>query len=214
MANKKGSDGRYRYRVCIGKDETGKPKYKSFYSTTAKAARAAAEAYRAALGKGMDPAQSEATLATLYDNLIAAKTAKGIGQKSLDRYEDNKNHWGPLLDQPAADSSHCRLPAGRLTLWPSGTMANHHCPTSRCLICAAAPRLPMNSLSQKWYNTIPLLKLPALPVLILSTVSLSQRNSSSGSAKRLTAPSVLPCCCFTQASAAAKLPPSPGPMSI
>ena len=28
MANKKGSDGRYRYRVCIGKDETGKPKYK------------------------------------------------------------------------------------------------------------------------------------------------------------------------------------------
>lgn len=31
MANKKGSDGRYRYRVCIGKDETGKPKYKSFY---------------------------------------------------------------------------------------------------------------------------------------------------------------------------------------
>ena len=102
MANKKGSDGRYRYRVCIGKDETGKPKYKSFYGTTAKAARAAAEAYRAALGKGMDPAQSEATLATLYDNLIAAKTAKGIGQKSLDRYEDNKNHWGPLLDQPAA----------------------------------------------------------------------------------------------------------------
>lgn len=44
MANKKGSDGRYRYRVCIGKDETGKPKYKSFYGSTAKAARAAAEA--------------------------------------------------------------------------------------------------------------------------------------------------------------------------
>lgn len=103
MANKKGSDGRYRYRVCIGKDETGKPKYKSFYGSTAKAAHAAAEAYRTALGKGMDPAQSKATLATLYDNLISAKTAKGIGQKSLDRYEDNKNHWGPLLDQPAAD---------------------------------------------------------------------------------------------------------------
>ena len=34
MANKKGSDGRYRYRVCIGKDETGKPKYKSFYGST------------------------------------------------------------------------------------------------------------------------------------------------------------------------------------
>ena len=103
MTNKKGSDGRYRYRVCIGKDESGKPKYKSFYGTTAREARAAAEAYRAALGKGMDPAQAKATLATLYDNLIAAKKAKGIGQKSLDRYEDNKNHWGPLLEQPAAD---------------------------------------------------------------------------------------------------------------
>ena len=103
MANKKGSDGRYRYRVCIGKDESGKPKYKSFYGTPAREARAAAEAYRAALGKGMDPAQAKATLATLYDNLIAAKKAKGIGQKSLDRYEDNKNHWGPLLEQPAAD---------------------------------------------------------------------------------------------------------------
>ncbi len=43
-------------------------------------------------------------------------------------------------------------------------------------------------------------------MLILSTVSLSQRNSSSGSAKCLTAPSVLPCYCFTQVSAAAKLP--------
>ena len=78
MTNKKGSDGRYRYRVCIGKDESGKPKYKSFYGTTAREARAAAEAYRAALGKGMDPAQAKATLATLYDNLIAAKKAKGI----------------------------------------------------------------------------------------------------------------------------------------
>lgn len=213
MANKKGSDGRYRYRVCIGKDETGKPKYKSFYGSTAKAARAAAEAYRTALGKGMDPAQSKATLATLYDNLISAKTAKGIGQKSLDRYEDNKTigvrFWISLQQTFALPTF-----SGSLTLWPSGTMANHHCPTSRCPICVAAPRLPMNSLSQKWYNTIPLLKPPALPVLILSTVNLSQRNSSSGSVKHLTAPSVLPCCCFTQASAAAKLPPSPGPMSI
>ena len=27
--NTKGMDGRYRYRICIGKDEHGKPKYKS-----------------------------------------------------------------------------------------------------------------------------------------------------------------------------------------
>ena len=101
-ANKKGTDGRYRYRVNIGKDADGKPKYKNFYGTTAREARAAAEAYRISLGKGADPSQMDATLDTLYDNLIAAKRAKGIGQKSLDRYEDNKNHWGPLLNRPAA----------------------------------------------------------------------------------------------------------------
>lgn len=36
--NKKGMDGRYRYRTCIGKDEHGKPKYKNFYAATAREA--------------------------------------------------------------------------------------------------------------------------------------------------------------------------------
>jgi len=101
--NKKRADGRYLYRIYLGKDETGKNKYKSFYGSTEKEAKEAASAFRNALHAGLDPAQSKATLATLYDNLIAAKTAKGIGQKSLDRYEDNKNHWGSLLSQPASE---------------------------------------------------------------------------------------------------------------
>ena len=83
--NKKRADGRYLYRVYLGTDENGKKKYKAFYGDTEKQARAAAADYRAAVAKGMDPAQAKATLATLYDNLIAAKKAKGIGQKSLDR---------------------------------------------------------------------------------------------------------------------------------
>ena len=101
--NKKRTDGRYLYRVYLGTDENGKKKYKAFYGDTEKQARAAAADYRAAVAKGMDPAQAKATLATLYDNLIAAKKAKGIGQKSLDRYEDNKNHWGDLLQRPASE---------------------------------------------------------------------------------------------------------------
>lgn len=79
--NKKGMDGRYRYRICIGKDEHGKPKYKNFYAATARDAKRAADAYRAAISSGMDPAQQKATLATLYRNLIAVKTAKGISKK-------------------------------------------------------------------------------------------------------------------------------------
>ena len=94
--NKKGSDGRYRYRIYLGKADDGSKKFKSFYGSTEREARAAAEAYRTAIGKGMDPQQAEATLGTLYDNLIASKKAKGISQKSIDRLATNKAHWGEL----------------------------------------------------------------------------------------------------------------------
>ena len=101
--NKKGTDGRYRYRVYLGKNADGRKVFKSFYGATEKEAKAAAAEYRAALGKGLDPEQSKATLGQLYDNLIAVKKAKGIGQKSLDRYEDNCNNWGSLKDLPAGE---------------------------------------------------------------------------------------------------------------
>lgn len=101
--NKKGSDGRYRYRIYLGKADDGSKKFKSFYGSTEREARAAAEAYRAAIGKGMDPQQAEATLGTLYDNLIASKKAKGISPKSIDRLATNKAHWGDLVAVPASE---------------------------------------------------------------------------------------------------------------
>ena len=101
--NKKSADGRYRYRVYLGKNEDGSKKFKSFYGSTEREAKAAAEAYRAAIQKGLDPEQSKATLGKLYDNLIAVKKAKGIGQKSLDRYADQRDHWGELKDVPAGE---------------------------------------------------------------------------------------------------------------
>ena len=120
--NKKGSDGRYRYRVCIGKDGSGKAKYKSFYGTTEKEARAAAQEYRTAIGKGMDPSQAQATLGQLYNNLIAVKKAKGISEKSLARYEDNRSAWGDLADQPAGElkSSDFQRVLNRLADWHDG----------------------------------------------------------------------------------------------
>ena len=101
--NKKNTDGRYRYRVYIGKDEAGNKKFKSFYGATEREAKAAAAEYRAAISKGLDPEQSNATLGKLYDNLIAVKKAKGIGEKSLARYEDNRDAWGALKDMPAGE---------------------------------------------------------------------------------------------------------------
>ena len=88
--NKKRADGRYSCQVYLGKGPDGKRKYKTFYGSTLREARAAADDFRSAVSKGMDPEQAEATLGTLYDNLIAAKKAKGIGQKSIDRLATNK----------------------------------------------------------------------------------------------------------------------------
>lgn len=72
-------------------------------STAEREAKAAAAAYRTAIGQGLDPEQSKATLGDLYANLIAVKKAKGVSQKSLDRYEDQCNNWGELKDNPAGE---------------------------------------------------------------------------------------------------------------
>ena len=120
--NKKNADGRYRYRVYIGKDEAGNKKFKSFYGATEREAKAAAAEYRAALGKGLDPEQSKATLGKLYDDLIAVKKAKGIGQKSLDRYADNRDNWGELKDMPAGElkAADFQKALNRLADWHDG----------------------------------------------------------------------------------------------
>ena len=101
--NKKRADGRYSCQVYLGKGPDGKRKYKTFYGSTLREAKAAADDFRSAVSKGMDPEQAEATLGTLYDNLIAAKKAKGIGQKSIDRLATNKAHGGDLVDVPASE---------------------------------------------------------------------------------------------------------------
>ena len=79
--NKKGSDGRYRYRIYLAKRTNGSKKFKSFYGSTEREARAAAEAYRTAIGKGMDPQQAEATLGTLYDISSRPKRQRASSQK-------------------------------------------------------------------------------------------------------------------------------------
>ena len=40
--NKKGADGRYRYRIYLGKADDGSKKFKSFYGSTEREAPAAA----------------------------------------------------------------------------------------------------------------------------------------------------------------------------
>ncbi len=119
---KKRADGRYSRQIYLGKDASGKRKYKTVYADTDREAQRLAEEYRAAIGKGLDPEQAKATLGQLYENLIAVKKAKGIGQKSLDRYEDNCNNWGSLKDMPAGElkASDFQRVLNELTDWHDG----------------------------------------------------------------------------------------------
>lgn len=146
--NKKRADGRYSCQVYLGKGPDGKRKYKTFYGSTLREAKAAADDFRSAVSKGMDPEQAEATLGTLYDNLIAAKKAKGIGQKSIDRLATNKAHWGELVDVPASELRAADFQQVLNNL-PTGTTASRLSPTSPSPTCAAAPRRRMTSLSRR-----------------------------------------------------------------
>lgn len=57
--NKKRTDGRYSRQVYLGRDETGRRKYKTFYADTDRAAQKLADDFRSALGKGADPEPRE-----------------------------------------------------------------------------------------------------------------------------------------------------------
>ena len=61
------------------------------------------ESYSAALGRGLSADKTDETLGKLYDNLIRARKAKGIGAKALARLHSCKSDWGPLLDCKASD---------------------------------------------------------------------------------------------------------------
>ena len=76
--NKKRADGRYSCQVYLGKGPDGKRKYKTFYGSTLREARAAADDFRSAVSKGMDPEQASHLQAPCT---IISLTAKRKGHR-------------------------------------------------------------------------------------------------------------------------------------
>lgn len=93
---KKRADGRYQAQVYIGRDPEGKRKYKSFYAATQKGADRLAAEFKSAIGRGLDPMAGPTTVKDLLDNLIAAKTAAGVGESWKKNLLQYKNHLRPL----------------------------------------------------------------------------------------------------------------------
>ena len=164
--NKKRADGRYSCQVYLGKGPDGKRKYKTFYGSTLREAKAAADDFRSAVSKGMDPEQAEATLGTLYDNLIAAKKAKGIGQKSIDRLATNKAHWGELVDVPAYDLA-----------IPEIVMYNPLVKTITPAGAAPEPRDPLTEAQQRWIRETPHAAQRAAMLLLYSGLRRSEATA-------------------------------------
>ena len=98
---KKRSDGRYARQIYLGIDPaTQKRRYKTIYAPTAKEADQLAAEYRAALGRGLDPAAGR-TVKALLDNLIAVKRAQGVGASWLRTLDIYARHLSPLWPMPA-----------------------------------------------------------------------------------------------------------------
>lgn len=89
----KRADGRYYVQVLIGRDKSGKKKYKSVYGATQKEAQRKADELRAALGKGIDISAQRDTFRQWRERWIASKTC-GAGQ--LTAYKANINHLSEL----------------------------------------------------------------------------------------------------------------------
>lgn len=174
--NKKRADGRYSCQVYLGKGPDGKRKYKTFYGSTLREAKAAADDFRSAVSKGMDPEQAEATLGTLYDNLIAAKKAKGIGQKSIDRLATNKAHWGELVDVPASElrAADFQQVLNNLADWHDGKPPlSHFTPAG----AAPEPRDPLTEEQQRWIRETPHAAQRAAMLLLYSGLRRSEATA-------------------------------------
>ena len=98
---KKRTDGRYCRQIYLGKDESGKRKYKTIYAATAKEADKLAAEYRAALGRGLDAFAGPKTVKDLLDNLLAVKKAQGVGVSWQRCLDINARHLKPLWAIPA-----------------------------------------------------------------------------------------------------------------
>ena len=100
--NAKRSDGRYSVQVYLGKDESGRRRYKTVYGHTQREADAAADVYRAKIRKGIDTARESDTFAQWRDRWFAVKLLD-IGASQASAYRSYFQHLAPIDGMPLRD---------------------------------------------------------------------------------------------------------------
>lgn len=95
-------DGRIAVSIYLGKDESGKRKYKAVYGKTQKEANAKALEIRLQMNKGIDVGASKGTFEEWGKRLITAKKAD-VCQKSVESYQTYLNHLNKYFGDKQLD---------------------------------------------------------------------------------------------------------------
>lgn len=101
-SNTKRSDGRIAVQIYLGKDESGKRKYKTVYGATQKEANRKADEIRAMLGKGLDVTAQNDTFGVWCGRLMLCKKAE-ISPSYYHILESTKNHLESLNNKAIAE---------------------------------------------------------------------------------------------------------------
>ena len=95
---KKRPDGRYMTQIFLGRDETGKRKYKTVYGHTLSELKDKEAAVRAQLGVGLDMLSQRDSFAQWADDFQRLKDAAPITERQKENYRHTVDVWKTELD--------------------------------------------------------------------------------------------------------------------
>jgi len=90
---KKRADGRYCSQIYLGRDESGKKRYKSVYARSPAELKEKETAVRLQLGRGLDVLSQRDSFAAWADDWLRLKEKEGITCRQMDNYRRAAKHW-------------------------------------------------------------------------------------------------------------------------
>jgi len=94
---KKRADGRYAAQIYLGRDESGKKRYKSVYARSPAELKEKETAVRLQLGRGLDVLSQRDSFAAWADDWLRLKEKEGITCRQMDNYKRGVRLWKEAL---------------------------------------------------------------------------------------------------------------------
>lgn len=90
---KKRADGRYCTQIYLGRDESGKKRYKSVYAKSLAELKEKETSVRVQFTRGLDALSQRDSFALWADNWLRLKEAEGITSRQMDNYRHTVDIW-------------------------------------------------------------------------------------------------------------------------